>query len=352
MAALAYCAPSEEWNLSMFALTLRHALALTALVFASSVHAASFDCASAASKVEKAICADADLSRLDEQLAERWRTTLANVPDPKALKTDQRQWLKNRNGCGDLTACLRRQYLMRLAELEHATQSFSWDATWQLIPPSTTTSATATTQRRDATHVFISIEAGEGGNSGDIEGVATLKDGIAIYAEDECTLLLTPINGVLDISHAGAGGYCSAGMGVYYTGRFIASDQPLTLDYDMLSLGLARTPAENQALHALLEDDYQRAVGTSGSLMTAQPSSDVPDSQVTEMWMRGLGGTGVIMRASGARFWVLLVTYEGGKSRLRYYTNVPKWKTRLPVALQAWHERMKNNLDLPIEFMP
>lgn len=146
----------------MFALTLRHALALTALVFTSVVHASSFDCASAGSKSEKAICADADLSRLDEQLAERWRATLASVPDPKALKTDQRQWLKNRNGCGDLTACLRRQYLMRLAELEHATQPFNWDATWQLIPPGTSTSATATTQRRDATHINISIEAAEG----------------------------------------------------------------------------------------------------------------------------------------------------------------------------------------------
>lgn len=336
----------------MFALTLRHALALTALVFTSVVHASSFDCASAGSKTEKAICADADLSRLDEQLAERWRATLASVPDPKALKTDQRQWLRNRNGCGDLTACLRRQYLMRLAELEHATQPFNWDATWQLIPPGTSTSATATTQRRDATHIIVSIEAAEGGNSGDLEGVATLKDGKAIYSEDECTLLLTPINGVLDISQTDAGGYCSAGMGVYYTGRFIASEQRLSLDYDMLSLGLARTPADNQALHALLENDYQRAVEMSGSLMTAEPSSDVPDSQVTEMWMRGLGGTGVVMRAGGARFWVLLVTYDDGKSRLRYYTNEPKWKNRLPQALQVWSERMKTNLDRPIEFMP
>lgn len=352
-AALAYCPPSEEWNLSMFALSLRQALLLTSLAFASVTHSSSFDCASAASKTEKAICGDPQISLLDEKLGKLWHSTLANVPDAKALKADQHQWLKSRNACGEQTACLRRQYLMRLTELEHATQPFSWDATWQLIPPGASTSATVITERRDATHISIDITAAEGANSGDLDGIATLKDGKAIFSEDQCTLLFTPINGVLDISPAGSGGYCSAGLGVYYTGRFVASQQALTLDYDMLSLGLAQTPQEDQALHRLLKDDYQTLVEKSGSLMTAEPCADVPGSQVWEMWMRGLGGTGIVMRSDDARFWVLLVTYDdSGQSRLRYYTNASNWKTRLPEALQAWNERMKAHLQLPVDFMP
>lgn len=330
-----------------------HAALLISVACTPLVHASSFDCASATSKTEKAICADADLSALDDKLAERWRSTLAKVSDPKALKTDQRQWLKNRNVCGDSAACVRRQYLMRLAELEHATQPFSWDATWQLIPPGTSTSASLTTKRLDATHIRFDITAGEGANSGDLDGVATLKDGQALYEDSECTLSFTPINGVLDISKTNAGGYCSAGMGVYYTGRFVASEQPLMLDYDMLSLGLARTPEENQALHTLLKDDYQKLVELSGFLMTAEPSSDVPDSQVTEMSMRGLGRTGVVMRSSGARFWVLLQTYEAkGGPHLRYYTNAAKWKTRLPEAMQTWNEHMQSDQTHTVDFMP
>ena len=331
----------------------RHVLLLTSLVFAPFVHASSFDCASASSKTEKAICADPYLSELDEKLAQQWRSSLAKVADPKALKTDQRQWLKSRNACGDSAACLRRQYVRRLAELEHAVQPFNWDATWQLIPPGPSTSATVVTKQVDATRISVAITAGEGANSGDLDGVATLKDGKALYAEDECTLSFTPINGVLDISQVEAGGYCSAGMGVYYTGRFVASQQPLTLEYDMLSLGLAQTPEENQALRTLLKDDYQKLVELSGSLMTAEPSTDVPDSQVVEMWMRGLGGTGIVMRSSDARFWVLLQTYDAqGHARLRYYTNAPQWKSRLPDALQAWNERMKSHQDRPVDFMP
>ncbi|MDR9861117.1 lysozyme inhibitor LprI family protein [Pseudomonas baetica] len=337
----------------MLAFNFRHALALTSLAFASVIHASSFDCASAVSKTEKAICSTPDISGLDDKLAERWRSILAKVPNPNVLKTDQRQWLKNRNACGDSAACLRRAYLMRLAELEHATEPFSWDATWQLIPPSSSTSAMVITQRRDATHIAFDITAGEGANSGDLEGVATLKGDGAFYSEGECNLSFTPVNGVLDISPVGSGGYCSAGMGVYYTGRFVASQQPLALDYDMLSLGLARTPEENQALHKLLKDDYQRLVELSGSLMAGEPSSDVPGSQVAQMWMRGLGATGIVMHSTDARFWVLLQTYDAkGQAFLRYYTNAAQWKTRLPDALQAWNESKKSYQDLPVEFMP
>jgi uncharacterized protein len=337
----------------MFAISLRYALLLTSLAFASVTHASSFDCSTANNKTEKAVCGDPQISLLDEKLGKLWHSTLASVPDAKALKADQRQWLKSRNACGDQTACLRREYLMRLSELEHAIQPFSWDATWQLIPPGTSTSATVITQRRDATHISIDITAAEGANSGDLDGVATLNDGKAVYSEDECTLLFTPINGVLDISLAGEGGYCSAGLGVYYTGRFVASEHPLTLDYDMLSLGLAQTPEENQALHTLLKGDYQTLVEKSGSLMTGEPGTDVPGSQVWEMWMRGLGGTGIVMRSSDGHFWVLLVTYDSsGHSRLRYYTNVAKWKKVLPDALHDWNERMKAHLELPVDFMP
>ncbi|WP_454566076.1 lysozyme inhibitor LprI family protein [Pseudomonas sp. AIG] len=337
----------------MFAISLRHALALTAFAFASVTHASSFDCATANSKTEKAICGDSQISLLDEKLGKLWHSTLASVPDAKALKADQRQWLKSRNACGDQTTCLRREYLMRLTELEHSTQPFSWDATWQLIPPGTSTSATVITQRRDGTHISIDITAAEGANSGDLDGIATLKDGKAVYSEDECTLVFTPINGVLDISVGDAGGYCSAGLGVYYTGRFVASQHPLTLDYDMLSLGLAQTPEENRALHTLLKGDYQTLVEKSGSLMTGEPGTDVPGSQVWEMWMRGLGGTGIVMRSPDGHFWVLLVTYDNsGHSRLRYYTNAAKWKKRLPDALHDWNERMKDHLELPVDFMP
>ena len=48
-------------------------LFITAMLAASTVQAASFDCAKATSRMEKAICANSDLSRLDEALAASYK---------------------------------------------------------------------------------------------------------------------------------------------------------------------------------------------------------------------------------------------------------------------------------------
>ena len=67
---------------------------LAALAFALASHSASFDCAKAATKVEKAICADPGLSRADSDMAAAWRAALAVTPTPASLRSEQREWLK------------------------------------------------------------------------------------------------------------------------------------------------------------------------------------------------------------------------------------------------------------------
>jgi uncharacterized protein len=337
----------------MLAFNLRHALLLTSLVFAANTHAASFDCAGASNPVEKAICADPYTSRLDEKLGVLWHKTLAQVADPQVLKADQRQWLKNRKGCDQQMACLRREYLMRIAELEYAAKPFNWDSTWQLIPGSPSSAAEIKTKRRDATHINFDVSAAEGGNSGNLEGVASLKGKQADYDEEQCSLSFTAINGILHVMQDGADADCGGGMGVYYAGRYVASDKPLKLDYDLLSLGLARSTEENEMLRTLLKTDYQLLVEISGSMMTGDPSADVPGSQMVEMWMRGLGNTAMFMSAPDNQLWVMVMAYDGqGKSRVRYYTNVLQWKTRLPDAMQAWYKQKSAEGTLPLDFMP
>ncbi|VWB24508.1 lysozyme inhibitor LprI family protein [Burkholderia lata] len=66
---------------------------------------ASFDCAKAASKVEKLICSSTEAATADKQLAAVYRATVAKSSDPAALKQQQRDWLKERNACDD-AACL------------------------------------------------------------------------------------------------------------------------------------------------------------------------------------------------------------------------------------------------------
>jgi uncharacterized protein len=87
------------------------------LLFPLAASAASFDCAKAVSRVEKAICSESELSTLDEHLGRFYfaaRDRLAE--NASCIAADQRDWIRRRNACAD-SACLKKLYLERLAEL-------------------------------------------------------------------------------------------------------------------------------------------------------------------------------------------------------------------------------------------
>jgi uncharacterized protein YecT (DUF1311 family) len=90
---------------------------LTALLV-KPVAAASFDCGEARTRVEKAVCADEELSRLDELLGRFYRGARQQLAEnASCLETDQRNWLRAvRDPCAN-AACLKKVYLERLAEL-------------------------------------------------------------------------------------------------------------------------------------------------------------------------------------------------------------------------------------------
>ncbi|MCP5233761.1 MAG: DUF1311 domain-containing protein [Zoogloeaceae bacterium] len=92
---------------------MRFVLAAFLGLTAFSASAASFDCAKASSRVEMAICASAELSRLDEVMAAAYAKAFASSADPESVKRGQRAWLLDmRNRCQDET-CLVAVYRQR-----------------------------------------------------------------------------------------------------------------------------------------------------------------------------------------------------------------------------------------------
>lgn len=104
--------------------TPRAAVALSLAILSClpvAAHAASFDCRAARTNVEQAICGDAELSRLDEQLDETYRIALGRSKDAAAaqLRATQRTWIRSRlpaDGHVDASA-LQQAYRQRIAEL-------------------------------------------------------------------------------------------------------------------------------------------------------------------------------------------------------------------------------------------
>ena len=95
---------------------------LLLLAHIAAANAASFDCAKAQGRIEKAICADQEVSDLDEYLGRYYSAARSTLRESAScLAADQKQWLSAvRNKCGD-AACLKKVYLERLSEL-HALQ--------------------------------------------------------------------------------------------------------------------------------------------------------------------------------------------------------------------------------------
>ncbi|BBL73695.1 lysozyme inhibitor LprI family protein [Methylomagnum ishizawai] len=92
------------------------AVAITIMLANTSI-AASFDCVKAGTQVEKLICNHSQLSALDEQLSEIYRTNLAKSGNSASLTQDQRSWLKTqRNSCANID-CLKQAYTQRIGVL-------------------------------------------------------------------------------------------------------------------------------------------------------------------------------------------------------------------------------------------
>lgn len=93
---------------------------------ASGTMAAGFDCAAAKSRIEKTICGDEELSRLDSRLNEVFleaQAETAGVDGETGRRVnpvgkEQRRWVQRvRAKCGNAT-CLKAAYEKRIADIE------------------------------------------------------------------------------------------------------------------------------------------------------------------------------------------------------------------------------------------
>lgn len=89
---------------------------LTFLAPAALTLAASFDCSKAATLVERTICANDELSKLDDAMGATFEIEVAQEGRAQKLKSSQRAWVAIRNRCTDAT-CLIQRYEERMAEL-------------------------------------------------------------------------------------------------------------------------------------------------------------------------------------------------------------------------------------------
>ncbi|TCV74179.1 MULTISPECIES: lysozyme inhibitor LprI family protein [Methylomonas] len=89
----------------------------------STPYAASFDCNKVQSKIERKICSDQSLSKLDDELSIIYRKVLDRISIPGQIKAEQSIWLKKRNQCLDIP-CIHTEYQQRIDDLNKVINLF------------------------------------------------------------------------------------------------------------------------------------------------------------------------------------------------------------------------------------
>jgi uncharacterized protein len=100
-------------------------VALSLLVASVPAHAADYtpiDCSKASSPAERAVCRSYPLGQAEARMATLFGvvTSLVAMGQRGDIGDAQRKWLKERNTCGDDSACIARAYQSRIAVLSSA----------------------------------------------------------------------------------------------------------------------------------------------------------------------------------------------------------------------------------------
>lgn len=192
-------------------------LIISAATLFSSVYAASFDCKKASTYVEKSICSNEVTSKLDEDLASKYKDALAISKNPDGLKAEQKSWLKMvRNKCKTVK-CIDDVTNERISELSKNSLPTLALASKDGKYESEDGDLEITTSEGDT--YFKLLVVSSKGNTGEVEGTIKIENNEATYEnkEQDCMLQFKFEEKDVSITQDGS---CEMGQGVTATGVY------------------------------------------------------------------------------------------------------------------------------------
>lgn len=206
-------------------------LSAVVLCLGGLAQAASFDCALARSAKEKMICANPQLSVLDEQLAASYKEALERSGAKSIVRQWQRDWLKSSEVAGCTTAaCLAQAMNTRIQLLDAVASSQTpagrWHGSYARFANGVrdSDSADLTLIGLHGNKVFatgqalwVGPNAAQGQvHTGEIEGAGHIKAGKATFDLDGCTATLAlTATGLVVQEESGCGGLNVTFIGDY-----------------------------------------------------------------------------------------------------------------------------------------
>jgi len=221
--------------------------------------------------------------------------------------------------------------------------SKSWVGTWERKQNLPDAELDIKSVKSDS--ILFSLSAANGGNWGELEGIAIVNDNMAIYLnkdETDSCLIHFMLLGDSVIKIDQLSGICGAGNGVSYGGvyknaRLLPKAKEKTKN--LFDLGIFKTAKEDSIFRLLVGDSYELFAST-----TQQTSEgDDLDSLHANVYASGINGLftiaeNIIMIDSSNRIWSAVID----KEKLYYFTNASRYKDSLPKTIDNWRQRFKD----------
>ena len=217
-----------------------------------------------------------------------------------------------------------------------------WIGTWERDDRFDGAELTITRVVKDS--LAFTLTAQSGGHSGDMEGNAYIKDGVAHYQpadEKACKATFHFKRDSIIVEANGCDFY--SGIGVTFNGKYVNS-KVLTKNKKPSEQGTMRTvltAGEDSVFRKLVGKDYQTFVSCNQLTYDGDNLDIDLQAKVMSGAVRGLFTSmeNIIMIDSAGHVWAAVIE---DSEKVNYYTNDKRYTNKLPKTINSWRQNFKD----------
>jgi hypothetical protein len=227
------------------------------------------------------------------------------------------------------------------AQIEPASKS--WVGTWERTEFHYEGTLDIISVKQDT--IYFKLVAQNGGNTGEIEDFASVKNGVATYLfvdeSDSCRIVFNlESDSLIVIEHII--GVCQAGNGVDFSGNYKNNKflpKEISNNETLVSLGVLETKEQDEKFKELVGEEFYELY-ISSSQLTNDENEDIDslNCQVKSSGVRGLFTImeNIIMVDKSNNIWTAVINTADEK--VYYFTNTQRFKDKLPKTIEKWRE--------------
>lgn len=242
--------------------------------------------------------------------------------------------------------------LFALTNAIAANSASTLNGSWMSQDSNQISQSTLTVSNTNSKGFDFHFVANNGANTGDLENKAVFVGKDAIFKDTQldpssktsCTIKFQFHPSAITVTTNQACDYY-AGNGVSFDGKYIKNSKEKVLS--LVDFGLLSNAKQQEDFKNLTGQDYQVFVNNCGNVVSEAQQSVEPKALYKEAFMRGLATEmACIIMLNEKNIWAAVI--DTNQNTIKYFSNDPNYKNKLPKAIQDWVDSMNKDRSNPL----